>query len=145
MLDTTHTPILYVEDDIVDLESVKREFNKINGSFIIYSAKNGIEALDKLYGRNGHKKLDPFPKAILLDIKLPKMNGIEFLTALRENPQFNSIMVFVVTSLFSSKDKIALQNLGIVGSLIKPLQHSDALDIYWCVNSGADAGNILFS
>lgn len=143
-LENTQTSILYIEDDVVDTESVRRHFAKIKEPVTLFIAKNGIEALNMLLGRNGHEKLHPTPSAILLDINLPKMNGIEFLTALRNEFEFKSTLVFVVTAAFSTKDKLALKDLNIAGCIIKPLQHKDVLNIYWCASSGYQSPNVLF-
>ena len=136
--------ILYVEDDEVDLLSVEREFKKTKAPVTIHVAKNGLEALNKLQGANGFKKLEPLPNAILLDINLPKMNGIEFLTTLRSNLEFNSIIVFIVTSTYSTTEKLALQELQVSGCIVKPLQHPDALNILWSITADSESAELLF-
>lgn len=137
--------LLYVEDDVLDVKNLQREFQKINTPFNIHIAKNGAEALDMLYGKNGYEKIEPAPSAILLDINLPKINGLEFLTKLRQDSHFNSTLVFIVTANYSSKDKIAFSHLNISGCIIKPLERSDALNISWSVTSNFNTAGILFS
>jgi|GEM_PF-4628999 len=61
--------ILLVEDDEVDIQDIKRTFNKVKIANPLHVANNGVQALDKLYGRHGEKKLEPIPKIILLDIR----------------------------------------------------------------------------
>lgn len=141
---TDNITILYVEDDAIDAEDMEREFQKIKAPLSIIVAKNGVDALDKLLGKNGQNKINPAPKAILLDIRLPKMNGIEFLNSLRANPEFASTPVFIVTSTYSTEDKLAIRDMNVSGCLIKPVQHADVLNIYWCVTAGNDSAQLLF-
>ncbi|KTC66241.1 two-component response regulator (plasmid) [Legionella adelaidensis] len=130
-------PIMLIEDDDVDIQDVKRTFQKINITNPLYIATNGDEALDKLYGRNGEIKLHPAPKIILLDINMPRMNGIEFLKILRSDPELRSILVFVLTSSNNDKDKVAAYNLNVAGYILKPLKFSEFIDsisslyVYW--------------
>lgn len=112
--------ILFVEDDEVDIENVQREIKKMATPIKLHIAHNGIEALDKLYGRNGQEKLKPTPRLILLDINMPKMNGIEFLEKLCSDPQYKLMPVYILTSAFTSRDKIAFQHLGVAGCIVKP-------------------------
>ncbi|STX52100.1 two component response regulator [Legionella busanensis] len=125
--------ILCVEDDEIDVQSVKRAFNKLNSKLKIAIASNGKQALDKLYGQNGEEKI--YPKVILLDINMPKMNGIEFLQALRADLAFIDIQVFVLTGSYTTKEKLAMESLNIRGHIIKPLEYSDALNIFWALES----------
>src|SRR3990167_3504529 len=89
--------VLLIEDDEVDVMCIQREFKKFNLPIYLHVAKNGLEALDMLYGKNNYPKLLPKPKLIILDIMMPKMDGIKFLQTLRTDPQFNSIKVIVFT------------------------------------------------
>lgn len=123
--------VLFVEDDDVDIKSVQRELKKLNVPITLYIAKNGVEALDKLYGRNGETKLYPLPHLILLDINMPKMGGIEFLQNIRNDAELKHIAVYFLTTAYTSHDKIATKGLSVDGHIIKPLQHEDLMRIYW--------------
>ncbi|AHE66355.1 response regulator [Legionella oakridgensis] len=125
--------IFYIEDDEVDILGMEREFKKINELLEIAVAKDGHQALNKLYGRNGEEKLHP--KIILLDINLPKMNGIEFLKLLRADPTFIDIEVFILTGAFNTQDKMAMKDLNVRGHIIKPLEYEDALNLLWALQS----------
>ncbi|HAT8729207.1 TPA: response regulator [Legionella pneumophila] len=125
--------ILYLEDDEVDIQSVERVFHKISSLIKIEIAKSGNQALDMLYGRNKENKIHP--KLILLDINIPKMNGIEFLKELRADSQFTDIEVFVLTAAYTSKDKQAFESLNIRGHLIKPLDYGEAIKLFWILQS----------
>lgn len=125
--------ILYLEDDEVDIQSVQRVFHKISSLIKIEVAKDGNQALDMLYGRNKENKIHP--KVILLDINMPKMNGIEFLTELRADSSFTDIEVFILTAAYTSKDKLVLEPLNIRGHLIKPLDYGEAIKLFWVLQS----------
>ncbi|GGI84020.1 response regulator [Legionella impletisoli] len=132
--------IFYVEDDDVDIQAVRRKFHQINNHLKIDAATDGKTALDKLHGRGGREKI--IPKVILLDLNMPKMNGIEFLKALRQD--FRDAKVFVLTGAFNTEEKLALRPLKVSGCIIKPLEHADALNILWCVNSDPQSATLLF-
>ncbi|MFV7234340.1 MULTISPECIES: response regulator [Flavobacterium] len=108
--------ILLVEDDEVDVMNVKRAFSKNNIKNPLYVAGNGVEALEML-----DDKIIPLPKIIILDINMPKMNGIEFLKVLRENERLKNISVFVMTTSNEDSDKIKAYNLNVAGYILKPL------------------------
>ncbi|MFV5701987.1 response regulator [Flavobacterium sp. XS2P12] len=108
--------ILLVEDDEVDVMNVKRAFSKNNIKNPLFVAGNGVEALEML-----NDKIIPLPKIIILDINMPKMNGIEFLKALRENERLKNISVFVMTTSNEDSDKIKAYNLNVAGYILKPL------------------------
>lgn len=108
--------ILLVEDDEVDVMNVKRAFSKNNIKNPLFVAGNGVEALEML-----EDKIIPLPKIIILDINMPKMNGIEFLKVLRENERLKNISVFVMTTSNEDSDKIKAYNLNVAGYILKPL------------------------
>jgi CheY-like chemotaxis protein len=108
--------ILLVEDDEVDVMNVKRAFSKNNIQNPIFVANNGVEALEML-----EDKLIPLPRIIILDLNMPKMNGIEFLTIIRKDERFKHISVFVMTTSNEDSDKINAYNLNVAGYILKPL------------------------
>jgi CheY-like chemotaxis protein len=108
--------ILLVEDDEVDVMNVKRAFSKNNIKNPLFVAGNGVEALEML-----ENKIVPLPRIIILDINMPKMNGIEFLKILRENEKLKNISVFVMTTSNEDSDKIKAYNLNVAGYILKPL------------------------
>ncbi|MEM8520769.1 response regulator [Flavobacterium sp. PL12] len=108
--------ILLVEDDEVDVMNVKRAFSKNNIKNLLFVAGNGIEALEML-----ENQIIPLPKIIILDINMPKMNGIEFLKVMRENEKLKNISVFVMTTSNEDSDKINAYNLNVAGYILKPL------------------------
>ncbi|MBL6963206.1 MAG: response regulator [Bacteroidetes bacterium] len=124
--------ILLVEDDEVDIINVKRAFKKNKISNPLEVARNGIEALEIL--RTAGKLL---PKIIILDINMPKMNGIEFLKEIRKDDRLKMISVFVMTTSNQDSDKINAYNLNVAGYIIKPLSFEKfvssvaKLNSYW--------------
>ena len=125
--------ILLVEDDEVDVMNVRRAFEHNNVSNPLYVAGNGLEALDML--RDGTVPTER--RLILLDLNMPKMNGIEFLQALRADPELASAPVVVLTTSNDDQDKIDAYNLNVAGYLLKPVTFSNfcermtTLNKYW--------------
>ncbi|MEJ8802949.1 response regulator [Pontibacter sp. H249] len=113
--------ILLVEDDYLDIMNVERELKRINIEHPIHVARNGREALSMLRGEGDTPKISPAPSVILLDINMPKMNGIEFLTELRREPEFSHIPVFIMTTSNEETDRMAAQRLNVSGYVVKPL------------------------
>ncbi len=124
--------ILLVEDDEVDIMNVQRAFKKNNITNPLHIAHNGLEALEML--REG---AIPMPPIIILDINMPKMNGIEFLQELRKDPSLNRISVFVMTTSNEDSDKINAYNFNVAGYILKPLSFEKfltsvaTLNRYW--------------
>jgi CheY-like chemotaxis protein len=125
--------ILLVEDDEVDVMNVRRAFERNNVSNPLYVAGNGLEALEML--RDGTVPAER--RLILLDLNRPKMNGIEFLQALRADPELASSSVVVLTTSNDDQDKIDAYNLNVAGYLLKPVTFSNfcermtTLNKYW--------------
>jgi CheY-like chemotaxis protein len=127
--------ILLVEDDEVDVMNVKRAFEKAHIANPLFVANNGLEALQKL--RSGdipnHRRL------ILLDLNMPKMNGIEFLRELRKDPELCSLPVVVLTTSRMDRDKIESYRLNVAGYLLKPVTFATfcelmvTLNKYWAL------------
>ncbi|WP_034257018.1 response regulator [Adhaeribacter aquaticus] len=124
--------VLLVEDDEVDIMNVQRAFKKNNITNPLFIARNGLEALEML--QNGKV---PMPQIIILDINMPKMNGIEFLKELRNDANLKHISVFVMTTSNEDSDKINAYNLNIAGYILKPLSFEKfitsvaTLNSYW--------------
>ncbi|WP_242922791.1 response regulator [Pontibacter liquoris] len=112
--------ILLVEDDYLDIMNVERELKKINITHPILVGRNGKEAMNMLRGE-GTQKIQPAPSVILLDINMPKMNGLEFLAELRRDPEFSHIPVFIMTTSNEETDRLAAQRLNVSGYIVKPL------------------------
>ncbi len=113
--------LLLVEDDELDVISVERSLKKIDTPYELHTAYNGKEALQMLKGY----KDDELPDVILLDLNMPKMNGIEFLRVLRKDERIKHLKVFIMTTSAESIDRSTTEELGISGYIIKPLNYTD--------------------
>ena len=127
--------ILLIEDDEVDVQDVQRQFKILKSPIKFYIAKNGVDALDQLYGRNNKKKILPIPHAIILDTNMPKMDGIEFLEILRSDSDFDNTYVFMLTGEYTTREKLDTHHLSVTGRIVKPLLADDVYHIY-CIISG---------
>ena len=110
--------ILLLEDDDVDAEAVVRAFRTNQIATPISIAHDGIEALQMLHGEDGYAPL-AYPYIILLDINLPRMNGIEFLHSLRQDPKLAQSVAFVLTTSALDEDKLAAYKAQIAGYFLK--------------------------
>jgi CheY-like chemotaxis protein len=130
--------ILLVEDDEVDVMNVKRAFKKYKITNPLYIAGNGLEALDMLHSQDGKPPTVPETRRlVLLDLNMPKMNGIEFLYALRKDEELKRTPVIVLTTSDEDKDRIEAYNLNVAGYILKPVTFGNfaevmvALNKYW--------------
>ncbi|MBG8552458.1 response regulator [Hymenobacter guriensis] len=121
--------VLLVEDDFFDTMTVQKSFEKFSIPHKLYTAFNGLEALDMLLGRNGVEAINPLPEVILLDLNMPKMNGHEFLAERENHPALAQIPVFVITTSSMDVDRLSAQNLGVAGYIIKPLDFETSHDL----------------
>jgi len=113
--------ILLIEDDELDIISFQRSLKHFDSEYELYTAYNGREALAMLIQN------DPviIPDVILLDLNMPKMNGIEFLKALRADNTLSHVKVFIMTTSTDSNDRAITDQLGVSGYIIKPLNYND--------------------
>ena len=122
--------ILLVEDDEVDVMNVQRAFKKNNIANPLTIAGNGLDALEKL--RSGEVPRDR--RIILLDLNMPKMNGIEFLRELRADPVLSMTPVVVLTTSNDDRDKIEAYHLNVAGYLLKPVTFTNFCEVMATLN-----------
>ena len=131
--------ILLVDDDDVDVMNVQRAFKRNNILNPLYVASDGLEALKLLRGEGG-TKIPSERRLILLDLNMPRMNGLEFLRELREDPDLRALTVVVLTTSSDERDKIEAYNLNVAGYILKPVTFAafveamSALNKYWSIN-----------
>lgn len=113
--------ILLIEDDELDVISVKRTLGNLAIPHELFIAGNGKEAVDFLNA----KATDELPDVILLDLNMPKMNGIEFLQNIRPQERYKDLKVFVMTTSNETSDRSRTHDLGISGYIIKPMGYTD--------------------
>lgn len=128
-------PILLVEDDKVDAMTVKRALDEIKVTNRLDIAGNGEEALSYLRDPENKK-----PCVILLDLNMPKMNGIEFLRIAKQDKRLRRIPVVVLTTSEEEQDRINSFDLGVAGYMIKPVDYQKfvevikTIDLYWTLS-----------
>ena len=130
--------ILLVEDDEVDVMNVRRAFKRNRITNPLFVAGNGLEALAMLRGQvEDRPKMPDTRRIILLDINMPKMNGIEFLQEFRQDPALAPTPVIVLTTSDEDQDRIEAYKLNVAGYILKPVTFSSfaevmaALNNYW--------------
>lgn len=133
MTDPRVLNILLVDDDEVDVMNVRRAFKKANLANPVFTAENGLQALQML--RDG--QVPQGRLLVLLDLNMPRMNGIEFLRELRCDPALRATSVVVLTTSNEDQDKVEAYNLNVAGYLLKPVTFSTFVDLmatlqkYW--------------
>jgi CheY-like chemotaxis protein len=119
--------ILLIEDDTLDVMDAKRTLDRMNILHKMFVCKNGEEALAHL--QRVEKGEEVMPDVVLLDINMPKMNGIEFLSQLRENDRWKKLKVFMLTTSEESEDRLETKKLGVSGYIVKPLKFNNPSSI----------------
>jgi two-component system response regulator len=140
--------ILLVEDDPLDLEMTLRSLQSDHVNNRIEVARDGEEALDFLFCRGAHSGRSPQqqPKLILLDLKLPKIDGLEVLREIRATPQTKAIPVVVLTSSAEQRDIVETYRLGVNSYIQKPVDSSQFRETvktagyYWLVVNRRPSG-----
>jgi CheY-like chemotaxis protein len=122
--------ILLVDDDDVDVMNVKRAFTKANIANPLFVAGNGIEALEMLRGG----AVPEHNRLVLLDLNMPRMNGIEFLRELRKDPVLAPTSVVVLTTSNEDRDKVDAYKLNVAGYLLKPVTFINFVDVMATLN-----------
>ncbi len=122
--------ILVVDDDEVDVMNVQRAFKKSNITNPVFVASDGIQALEILRDQ----KLPRNNRLVLLDLNMPRMNGIEFLRELRADPDLKATTVVVLTTSNDTRDKVEAYNLNVAGYLTKPVTFVNFVDLMVTLN-----------
>lgn len=126
--------ILFIDDDMIEVMKLKRTIMKLNLNHNITVANNGEEGLDIL------KLKDRLPDIILLDLNMPKMNGLEFLKIAKSDDRLKFIPVVILTTSNNQRDLLECFKLGIQGYMTKPVKYEeyvskiDKLQAYWSSN-----------
>ena len=131
--------ILLIEDNPEDVEITLRAFQKYHVSNKVHVVRDGEEGLDCLFGtgRYAESQTPVKPRLILLDLKLPKVDGLELLQRCKSDPRTKTIPVVILTSSREEQDLVKSYNLGVNSYVVKPVdfpQFTDAvrhLGLYW--------------
>jgi CheY-like chemotaxis protein len=135
-MDRIAKPILLVEDNPVDVDLTLRAFAKRKLANPVVVARDGEEALAWIPRWDGG---EPVPEVILLDLKMPRVNGLEVLEQLKAHPVYNTIPVVVLTSSAEDSDVRSAYRLGANSYIVKPVDFDKfsevaaQIELYWCV------------
>ncbi len=124
--------ILLVEDDDGDAKAIQRLFAKARIANQIRRAVDGIEALEILRGTNGKVKIER-PYLLMVDLNLPRVNGLQLIKALREDQDLRHAIVFVLTTSKRDEDKMAAYNLNVTGYVLKDKAGENFLSLFGLV------------
>lgn len=135
--------ILLVEDNPHDAEMTIRALKKSNLANRLIHAKDGAEALDFIFSRGAFsdRRMEDKPRVILLDIKMPKVDGIEVLRQIKSNDSTKTIPVVIMTSSKEEQDIITSYNLGVNSYVVKPVDFEgfakavSELGFYWLITN----------
>jgi CheY-like chemotaxis protein len=122
--------ILLVDDDEVDVMTVKRAFSRANIANKLYVATDGIEALNLLRS-NG---IPAARRMVLLDLNMPRMSGIEVLREIRADPVLHATTVVVLTTSNEDRDRVEAYKLNVAGYLLKPVTFHAFADVMSTLN-----------
>ena len=136
---TNEIEILLVEDNPNDVELTLRALKKHNLTNKVHVVKDGAEALEYIFanGSYAHRKVEDHPKVILLDLKLPKVDGLEVLRRIKSDERTQIIPVVVLTSSKEEKDIVQSYKLGVNSYITKPVDFGKFVDavstlgLYW--------------
>jgi CheY-like chemotaxis protein len=134
--------ILLVEDDVVDVMAIKRAFKRNQISNLLYVVGDGEEAVAFLRheGKFSVPSSSPRPNLILLDLNMPRMNGLEFLHTIKSDPELCQIPVIVLTTSAEQSDVRTSFQHGVAGYIVKPVtfekfvQTIATFDFYWTLS-----------
>jgi CheY-like chemotaxis protein len=136
---TNEVEVLLVEDNPNDAELTLRALKKKNLANKLFHVKDGAEAVDFVFaqGAFANRRVENRPKVVLLDLKLPKVDGIEVLRKIKSDERTKNIPVVVMTSSREDRDLATCYDLGVNGYVVKPVEFGDfvravsELGFYW--------------
>ncbi len=140
-MNSSEVEILLVEDNPNDAELTLRSLRKNNLANRVIQAGDGVEALDFIFARGDHSErdIDKKPKVVILDLKLPKVDGLEVLEKVKSDPRTKTIPVVVLTSSQEDQDLHRCYELGVNSYIVKPVDFEKFtaaikdVGLYWLV------------
>jgi CheY-like chemotaxis protein len=134
-------PILLVEDNEADAELALRAFRRRKLSNPVLVARDGEEALDYIWRRGAFAQNAPTPSVVLLDLRIPKVDGLDVLRELKQHPVYRNIPVVVLTTSAEDRDVRRSYELGAASYIVKPVEFEkfqevvERIDLYWMVTN----------
>ena len=134
-----HVEILLVEDNPSDVKLAMHAFTSNNIANRVHVVRDGAEALEFIFctGRYAHRQVENGPKVVLLDLKLPLVDGIEVLRRIKADPRTQKIPVVIMTASKEERDIVGTYELGVNSYIVKPVDFSNfvhavsELGLYW--------------
>ncbi len=131
--------ILLVEDSDQDAELAIRALKKNNITNNVVRLKDGEQALEFIFGEGEfvHRSIENQPKVVLLDLKMPKVDGLEVLKAVRENEETKDLPIVILTSSKEEQDMVKSYKLGVNSFIVKPVEFESftkavrEIGLYW--------------
>lgn len=122
--------ILVVEDNPLDLEMTLRALRRANIANTIHVARDGAEALEFLFceGAHAQRRIEDAPRLVLLDLKLPKVDGLEVLARLKADPRTRAIPIVMLTSSREQRDLVESYQLGVNSYIVKPVDFENFVE-----------------
>ena len=119
--------ILFVEDNPFDVDLTMRALRACNAGDRVQVARDGKEALDYIFGSGAFqgRRIEDGPKLVLLDLKLPKVTGLQVLQWVRADPRTKDLPVVILTSFEDDREVVEIFRLGVTGYLVKPLNKEE--------------------
>ena len=142
-MNSLNPPILVVEDNPLDIDLTQRAFAKHRLANPIQVARDGEEALNFI---TRWEAGEPQPSVILLDLKLPKVGGLDVLRTIKQHPKFKMIPVVILTTSGEDSDIVEAYRLGANSYIVKPvdfekfLEVASQIEVYWCLLNTSPAG-----
>jgi CheY-like chemotaxis protein len=138
MANPVHADILFVEDNPFDITLTMRVLAQLQLAERVQVVNDGREALDYIFGIGAYssRRAEDLPRLVLLDLKLPKVNGIQVLQWIRADLRTKEVPVVVLTSFEDDRKVVEVYKLGVSGYLMKPLEKKDFLPILERLNLG---------
>ncbi len=133
--------ILMIEDSVNDIKLTTAALRSAGLANDIVVCRDGADGLDYLYRRGAYagRTDDTCPSVVLLDLKMPRVDGLEVLAKLRADPLFRTLPIVMITSSAEEQDMVRSYNLGVNGYVVKPVTHDEFLTairevgLYWAV------------
>jgi CheY-like chemotaxis protein len=135
------TGVLLVEDNDADVELTLRAFRRRQFRHPVMVARDGEEALDYIHRRGAYAQGAPVPTLILLDLHLPKVDGLDVLRELKAHPIYRTVPVVVLTTSTEDRDIVRTYELGAASYILKPVEFDkfvtvvERIELYWLVTN----------
>jgi len=140
--------ILLVEDSAADAEMTLRTLKRRGIANSVEWVRDGVDALDWLHCRNDYaNRVNGHPKLVLLDLKMPRMDGLQLLEVMKSDPHMRSIPVVMMTSSREEGDLLASYGLGVNSYVVKPVDFSEfaeriaQIGMYWMIANQTPVGS----